>query len=396
MVKILNCLPLQKPVIDIASISLLSDSARKLEDLKDISNIVQNFRLIKPEIDISNPHDKVNTILSSWDGATNNLQDNLNSILTSLLELNNITDIESRLHNIQEYIKSALESVEKIEGKLLSLSNANVGGLENYSDQVSILKWLVQFIDANIALDLEQYDSACRTFDKLTNPSGNGFRLVKQFLSNPDTISSNALLSIINRNLPDIILEKVELYKIESYTKAFIVSLSEKGKPIKINHLMSEYLEKSFSVMKSTADGFQSGNNVNPKLYKPLLDSLSSNYGSKIALDLGREMIRLGDYDDALECINISGKNHGLTDMNRLDILYNLSIIYLHQENYQQILNETSNLDLGAKSDAESCLYGHLLCVRGYAHDVLGDKDNSIESFIKALDYLTSDDSIYK
>ncbi len=397
MAALLDYLPSQKPKIDEVYVSQLLDNENKRKDLEKISSIVQNFRLIKPDIQITNPHHKVNTILSSWDKHEKSLHDNLVLVLSASLELRNydVFDRSLSYRKMQSFIESALDNVGTIEGKLSALSNANVSGLENSCNQVSILKWLLQFIKATIDLALDDNDSACRIFCILTNTDNKGFSLVKQFLEKPDDILHNLLLQRTDENLLRSILEKIETYKIESYTKAFINS-SGTNSSLKIHHVMSEYLERSFSVMKATADlQTKNGSSVNPKLYKPLLKALSENAGSQIALNMGREMIRLGDYDNALRCINIASQHPGLTDMNRLDILYNLSLVYLHKENYQQILNDTSNLN-SISICSDSSTYGNLLCVWCDAYYILGKKREAINSIIEALDYIKPGDSIYK
>ena len=255
MAALLDYLPSQKPKIDEVHVSQLLDNENKRKDLEKIFSIVQNFRFTKPEIHITNPHSKINTILSSLDKHEKSLQDNLGLVLSALLELKNY-DLSARsasYRNIPEYIDSVLGNVGTIEGKLSALSNANVSGLENSCNQVSILKWLLEFIKATVYLDLDDNDSACSIFCILTNPNNKGFRLVKQFLEKPDDILHNLLLQRTDENLLRSILEKIESYKTLAYTKAFINS-SGTNSNLKNYHVMFEYLERSFSVMKATSD----------------------------------------------------------------------------------------------------------------------------------------------
>jgi tetratricopeptide (TPR) repeat protein len=368
---------LDKPVDEIL------DPKEKMGAVNSLLNVLKDLNLGILKQDINDKHGTsvaVNTLAKQHKQLKKSLELALeNAVGGGILELCIcISEAVKALENIS----TALHSLSKNKQMMQTSYKENI---KKDMSLVKVCEWLLQFIQANVAMQQNNYDEAYQIFSKLTNQKKQGFQLVKECLENIHRAEIDVqLLPEIYRHLPKKIIEQCELSKIEAYTKAWI----EGKKFYKINNLLSEYLEKSFIVMEKIA-----GKKGMPsKLYKPLLDNLSSQTSASLLSHIGGELVSLAYYEEAVDCLKTAYKalkTLPSEDVSlQLDIVYNTSLAHLHLRQYANVLEVVSQHLQQYKQDLALEKYSDVLCLKGIAYQHLNQEDEAFKCFDMALEYV--------
>ncbi len=357
------------------------DPATHIANLKPLLIYLQDYNLNTQVIKYRDHN--IQGIFAKLKKQQDKLKIDLQSVLSELVK-----EDGPNIDEMAKFIDEIVQTLGKIDGNLYNLSrNSQVqkGSLQELNQDIQFIKiseWLLKFLQANIAMQQNNHSKACDIFDELTR-NNKSFHLVKQALLGikPEDINNIDL----SQYLPAKILEHCELLKIEAYFKRWVGDI-DAGIP----RILLQHLEDSVLVMKEAVED----RSVLAESYKKLFNAVTEKTSAKLLSCIGGELVALGSDEYALECLQQADrvlKQAGSRDsFLQLDIAYNMSLAYMHLENYIQVLTTINLLPKLLESSVPG-RYSDILYLKAVTFKHLGEQKKVFEYFYKALEYAGKD-----
>jgi ankyrin repeat protein len=353
----------------------------------------QGFGLRTSNILEGSNHHKVSRILERLSQHEQNFKDIIESLdkhLKSLIKDVGIADS----FEINRTLQDTFNILEKVEGDLNSLFkdkqflNTYQIDLKTDIDVVKALKWLLQFIQANICLQQNDFTTAYKLFSSLTSEGNKGYEIVKKTLSHTGTYYD--VMHQMIKQLPTDILGQIELLKVYAYSQSFTLD-DQRELPrtdgFKGFKILSDYLEDSIQVMMQAVAG---KGKLPDKFFKPVLEAISQKASAELITHISGEFIVLGNYEGALELLDqarqaFKKSNSGNIPL-ELEIDYNELLSNYYVKDYEKVIEKSKKLSKFVSTVPSK--YSDIMFVAYKASENLGQQPREALPYLdKALKY---------